>query len=111
MNFQDTNNFAGQAGGASPAGKSHSPFWAVWIVFLTLAILQVLNLIGDFKQRSQLQTTEAQMKIPVVQAKAIRLTIEAVGRELLALSKDSAEAAKIVAEFKITLNEPPPPSK
>jgi 4-alpha-glucanotransferase len=111
MNLQDPSHSAGETAGASPAEKFYSPFWAIWIVFLTLTILQVPNLTADFKQPPQLQAARTQLKTALVQAQAISQTAEAVGRELLTLSKDSAEAAKIVADFNIKLNEPPPPAK
>ena len=91
-------------------GTNYSPFWALWVVFLTLVFLQSTYLLNDFKQLGQIQTAQLQLKSAVAQAQAISQTTEAVGRELVALSGKSTEAAKIIAEFKIKLNAPAQPA-
>ena len=89
-----------------PTAKTYSPFWALLALFLTLIVLQISYVIGDFKQQSQIQAARAQLTSPLTQARNINQTTEAVGRELIALSTNSAEAAKIIAEFKIQINQP-----
>ena len=93
-----------------PAGNIYSPFWALWVVFLTLLFLQSTYLVGDYKQQSEIQAVRLQIKSAVAQAQAVSQTTEAVGRELVALSGKSTEAAKIIAEFKIKLNAPAQPA-
>ena len=107
MNPQDAN----MTSDAGPAEKSYPPFWALWIVFLTMACLQAAYLSNELRQQSRIEATLAEMKVPLAQSQAVNQTIEAIGRELLALSADSTEAAKIVAEFKIKLTEPAKPAK
>ena len=91
--------------------KTYSPFWALCILFVTLIFLQASYLRDDFKQQSQIQTARTQLKPALTQAQTISQTTEAVGRELVTLSADSPEAAKIISEFKIQLNKPPQPNK
>ena len=98
MNSQASNN---------PAAKTYSSCWALCVLFATLIFLQVSYVIDDFRQKSQIQAARAQLKPTLTQAQNISQTTEAVGRELVALSTNSAEAAKIIAEFKIQLNSPP----
>jgi len=88
------------------AAKTYSPFWALGLVFATLIFLQAWYLKDDFNQRSQIEATQAQLKSLVGQAQTINQTTEAVGRELFALSSTSEEAARIITEFKIQLNQP-----
>ena len=95
----------------SPREKSYSPFWAIWIVFLTFVFLQASYFHDDFTQRSRIEAAETQLKTPLTQTLAINRTIEAVSRELLALAPDSAEAAKIIAEFNIILRPAAQPAK
>jgi hypothetical protein len=92
---------------AAPAASHHSPFWALLAVFGVLLFLQAMYVLDDFKQRSQILSARAQLKTALTQAGALNQTTEAVGRDLLALSTNSVEAAKIIAEFKIKLNTPP----
>jgi len=88
------------------AAKTYSPFWALCLLFATLMFLQATYLIDDFKQKSQIEAARAQLKGALTQAQTISQTTEAVGRELVALAPTSPEAAKIIAEFKIQLNQP-----
>lgn len=89
--------------------KTYSPFWALVLVFATLIFLQAWYLKDDLSQRSQIEATQAQLKSLVGQAQTISQTTEAVGRELFALSSSSEEAARIITEFKIQLNQPGQP--
>src|SRR6266404_1063493 len=86
--------------------KSYSAFWPVWVVFIVLVFLQGAYVLDDFKQRSQILATRAQIKPGLTQAQTINQTTESVGRELMALSTNSSEAAKIISEFKIKINAP-----
>ena len=88
------------------ASRSYSPFWAILAVFVTLIFLQTTYVMGDFEQKSQIKAAGAQVKPQLTQAKTVNQTTEALGRDLVALSANSTEAAKIVAEFKIRLNAP-----
>lgn len=101
MNPQSTDN--------RNAMKTYSPFWALLLLCATLGFLQSTYLIDDFKQKSQIQAARAQLKPTLTQAQTISQTTEAVGRELVALGAGSPEAAKIISEFKIQLNQPAPP--
>lgn len=88
------------------ATEAYSPFWAILSVFTTLILLQVSSMIGDFSQRSQLKAARSQLQPMMAQAMTINQTTDAVGRELVAMSSTSAEAVKIINEFKIQLNKP-----
>jgi archaellum component FlaC len=88
------------------AAKTYSPFWALCLLFGTLIFLQVAYVIDDFKQRSQIQAAREQLKPILTKAQNISQTTEAVGRELVALSPTSPEAAKIISELKIQVNKP-----
>lgn len=98
---------------SAPApARSYSPFPALFTVFLALIALQGLYLADDVRQHSRLEAAQADLAKTLSQAQAVQLTAERVGRELLALaSANSAEAAKIVAEFQIKTNAPPQPMK
>jgi hypothetical protein len=100
----------GDSTATRPAEKICSPFWPVWVVFLTLIFLQSTYLLNDFKQQSQIKAARTQLKSALAQAQAVNQTTEAVGRELVALSGKSTEAARIVAEFKIKVNPPAEPA-
>ena len=96
---------------APDSGRLYSPFWVLALVFLTLVFLQTIYLRGDFTKRNQIRTAREQLTAPLAKAQTINQMTEAVGRELLTLSADSPEAAKIIAEFKIQLNAPANPAK
>ena len=92
------------------AAKTYSPFWALILVFATLIFLQAWYVLkDDINQRSQIEATQAQLKSLVGQAQTINQTTEAIGRELMALSSSSEEAARIITEFNIQLNQPAQP--
>ena len=93
------------------AAKTFSPFWALCLLFATLIFLQAAYVIDDFNQQSQIQAARAQLKPMLTQAQTISQTTEAVGRDLVSLSANSGEAAKIIAEFKIQINKPAEPKK
>jgi len=95
--------------GPGRAAKSYSPFWALLLVFAALIYLQFAYVMDDFKQRSQIRAASAQLNTARTQAQTIRQTTEAVGRDLLAMSTNSAEAAKIISEFKIQISNPSKP--
>jgi hypothetical protein len=88
------------------AAKTYSPFWPVLGVFGVLIFLQADYVLEDFRQHAQIETVRVQLQPALAQARTISQTTEAVGRELVALSTNSAEAAKIISEFKIQLNKP-----
>ena len=92
----------------STTAKSYSPFWALLVLCATLIFLQATYLIDDFRQKSQIQAAREQLKTALAQAQTISQTTEAVGRELVTLAANSPEAAKIISEFKIQLNQPQP---
>ena len=91
--------------------RHYSPFWVLTAVFLTLVVLQTIYLRGDFTKRNQIRVAREQLTAPLAKAQTINQMTEAVGRELLALSADSPEAAKIITEFKIQINAPASPAK
>ncbi len=101
MNFPDPN---------APT-RSYSPFGALMFVFVVLIFLQTTYLSQDSKEQSGIENARTQLKPALAHARTINETTEAVGRDLVALSTNSAEAASIVAEFKIRLNQPPQGSK
>ena len=90
---------------ANPPGR-YSPFWVLAAVFVALIYLQTTYLVGDFSKRGQIRAAREQLSAPLNKAQTINQMTEAVGRELLTLSTDSPEAAKIIAELKIQLNAP-----
>ena len=83
----------------SAAAHTHdqpfTSFWAVWIVFATLAVLQASYCLEDSNQRSRLEAADVQLKTALARATTVSRTMDAVGREVLALASDSPEAAKI----------------
>ena len=87
--------------------KVYSSFWPVWLVFLTLVVLQSIYIVEDVRERSQIKAAATQLTEPFKRAETVNQMTEAVGRELLALSTNSREAGKIIAEFKIQVNQPP----
>ena len=95
--------------------RRYSPFWALSLIFLTLIVFQGSFVLDDLKQyrqaaqqRDQIQNARDRLKGPLAQAQTLNQTTEALSRELLALSSNSVEAASIIAEFKIQVNNPPP---
>ena len=91
--------------------QPYSPFCVLTLVFLTLVFLQTVYLRGDFSKRDQIRAARQQLTAPLNKAQTVNQMTEAVGRELLALAADSPEAAKIIAEFKIQINNPAQPAK
>lgn len=91
--------------------KTYSSFWALGLLIVTLMFLQTTYLIDDYKQKSQIEAARIQINPTLAQARTISQTTEAVGRELVTLAPDSPEAAKIIAEFRIQLNQPPQDAK
>jgi len=89
------------------SSDGRSVFWAVWSVFLVLVFLQGYYLVEDFRQRSQINASRAQLQKPLASARTINQTTEGIGRDLIALAPQSAEASKIISEFKIQVNTPP----
>lgn len=86
--------------------REYSPVGALCLLFATMFVLQGSSLLEDFKQHSKIQTARAQLKPALAHALNVSQTAEAASRELIVLSGSSAEAANIVAEFKITMNNP-----
>ena len=84
--------------------KTYSPFCPLITVFLVFLFVQCAHLVDDVRQRSQINAVRAQMKTGLAQAQTVNQTTESVGRDLVALSSNSAEAAKIISEFKIRVN-------
>src|SRR5437899_9711962 len=95
----------------SDSTRRSSPFCVLTAVFLTLVFLQAVYLRGDFLKRGQIRTAREQLTAPLNKAQTVTQLTEAIGRELIAMVKDSSEASNIVAEFKIQLNAPAVPSK
>ena len=95
----------------STAAQEYSPFWALSLLIVTLIFLQTWYVVEDFKQRSEIEAARAQLKGLVGQAQTISQTTEAVGRELVVLATHSEEATKIIAEFKIQIDNPGTPAK
>lgn len=85
---------------------SHSPFWAILVVFVTLIILHIAYLVDDLRQRSQIQTAREQLKPEVARIQKLNQTSSAMLREVVVLSSQSAEAERIVKEFNIQINNP-----
>lgn len=91
-----------------PVAHAYSPFWALVVLVITLSFLQTAYLIDDFADRARIQTARSELKPVFARAQTINQTTEAVGRELIVLSSKSPEAAKIVAEFNLEINNPAP---
>jgi hypothetical protein len=85
----------------------HSPFWPLFLVFLTLATLQAFNLKTTLEQHGQLQKNQREMGRNLPNARMMLETVEALGRDLIVLSGSSEEARAIVTEFQIRINETP----
>ena len=106
MNPEDTRTSTG----ARLADKCYSPFWAIWIVFVALALVQALYFADDLNTQARIEAAEAQFKRPLMQVQAVNQAIEAVSRDLVALAPECAEAGKIIAEFKINVTQPAKPA-
>jgi hypothetical protein len=65
----------------------------------------------DFQERARIQTAGTQLTESLAHAQKVTQLTEAVGRELLLASTNSPEAAQIVAQFKIKLNQSPRASR
>ena len=92
------------------AGR-YSPFWPIFVVFLTLAVMQGFYLRSALVQRAQMKVNDEQITKVLPQARTINQMVENVGHELIALSNaKSTEAAKIISEFKIQMNAPVAPA-
>jgi hypothetical protein len=85
---------------------ARTPFWALLLLLATLTFLQVAYLIDDINERNRILAARSQMKAVLDNAIVITQTTDAVGRELVARSSQSPEAAKIVTEFNLKLNKP-----
>jgi hypothetical protein len=79
--------------------QNYSPFWAIAVVFLTFVFLQGVTVNNSLKQRSQLQTAQAELQKIIPQALLINKTVESLGSDLLAMTNQ--EARQIIADFKI----------
>jgi hypothetical protein len=91
--------------------NGYSAFWPVVIVFATLAVVQGIYLAGTLRTRDQLSARRANVQQVLPQAQLINQTVENVGKELFALSDGkSNEAAKIIAEFNIQLQQAAAPT-
>ena len=91
--------------------RRYSPFCVLTAVFLTLVFLHAVYLRGDFLKRGQIKAAREQLAAPLNKAQTVTQLTEAIGRELIAMVKDSSEASNIVTEFKIQLNAPATPAK
>ncbi len=95
----------------SNGASTHSPFWPIFIVFAVLAMLQLLDFKNGIDRRRQIKTARVEISSYLPKAATIEQTVEKVGHDLLALSDGNTnEAAKIVSEFQIRANNPPPPA-
>ena len=87
--------------------RSYSTFWPLLSVFISLVILQGVYIAGDLNDRSQIKQAQAQLAPITGQAQKITQIVEDLGKDLLTLSNaKNAEAAKIVTDLNIKLNEP-----
>ena len=85
---------------------SYSPFWALFAFFAALTFLQASYLLNDISERDRLQSAQIRMNAALHNAKIVNQTLESTSQDLLTLSAESAEAAKIVTEFKIQFTTP-----
>ena len=86
--------------------QRYSSFWAVFAVFSALIVLQWTYLAADLNERSQLTRARVELAPATARARRITQTVEDLGKELLALANArNAEAARIVSELDIKLNE------
>lgn len=83
------------------ATGSHSPFWAIAIVFLALIIGYAIQLENLWTQRQQAKRTQAALVEMLPQVKAIGGKLQKVSEELIQISATSAPARQIVEEFNI----------
>ncbi len=80
---------------------SYSPFWAVFVVFLTMGIGYAIQLGSLWNQYQQTRKTEAMLVEMLPQVRAINTKLQKVTQELIQLSATSAPARQIVADFNI----------
>ena len=86
--------------------QKYSPFWALVLLIGTLIFLQTAYVADDIRQRSQIEAARAQLKGLLGHAQTISQTTDSIGRELVALAAKSDEAARIIAEFRIQIDNP-----
>jgi hypothetical protein len=85
----------------------YSPFWPVFVVFMTLIVLQGVYVIGDLKDRERIKRAQAEIAPMLTQAQKITQVVEDLGKELLTLSNaKNTQATKIVNELNIKLKHP-----
>jgi hypothetical protein len=86
--------------------RTYSAFWPIVAVFLALIVLQSVYVAGDFGDRSQIRRAQDELAPLVGQAQKITQVVEDLGKDLITLSTaKNAEAAKIVADLNIKMNE------
>ena len=87
--------------------RAYSPFWAVWSVFATLVVMQVIGLVNDFSERSQIIASRQETEKLMPEVERINRSTELMGRGLVDLANaGSPEAKKIAAELQIKVSQP-----
>jgi hypothetical protein len=82
----------------------HSPFWAIAMVFVTLVVVNAIQLVNLWNQHQIATQTDAALLKVLPQAKETNNKLRAIGEELIRLSATSVPAGEIVAEFNIRKN-------
>lgn len=87
--------------------RSHSPFWAVWSVFATLVVMQVIGLVNDLSERAQILALKQETEKLMPEVERINRSTELMGRGLVDLANaGSSEAKRIAAELQIKVSPP-----
>jgi len=99
---------------ATPA-LNYSAFYPTLTVFIALAAVHAIYLFADLNERAQIKRTRVELAPLGGQAARLMKIIDDLSKDLTALAgANNAEAARIVADFKIKTNQPavkPPPAE
>lgn len=87
------------------SSDGHSPFLAVFVVFVALLVGYALQLWNLAAQAQQIQKTDASLVSLQPQVKILSTTLQGVSRDLMILSTNSPAARQIVSEFGIRVDQ------
>ena len=86
--------------------RQYSPFWAIWMVFLVMTVIQGVQVKALFQQKQQLKSSLEKSGKIVSQAQTVNGTMLNVSRELSQMADSSTEARQILNDFQIQIKNP-----
>ena len=86
---------------------AYSAFYPLLAVFIALAAVHVVYLFSGLNERAQIKRARTELAPLAGQAARVMKVVDDLSKDLVALAgANDAEAAKIVADFKIKTNQP-----